>query len=73
MPKFEWDKAFPQIQKCQLCSHRIPLAPPGLEIVDEGTSGLELSDLLQEKLPLLLRCILAKLKDWGLPAPQIAP
>jgi len=24
VPKFEWDKAFPQIQKCQLCSHRIP-------------------------------------------------
>jgi Fe-S-cluster-containing dehydrogenase component len=23
VPKFEWDKAFPQIQKCQLCSHRI--------------------------------------------------
>ena len=23
VPKFEWDKALPQIQKCQLCSHRI--------------------------------------------------
>lgn len=23
IPKFEWDKAFPQIRKCQLCSHRI--------------------------------------------------
>ena len=23
VPKFEWDKAFPQIRKCQLCSHRI--------------------------------------------------
>ena len=36
-------------------------------------TGLELSDLLQEKLPLLLACILAKLKDWGLPAPGPAP
>ena len=24
VPKFEWDKAFPQIQKCQLCAHRLP-------------------------------------------------
>ena len=24
VPKFEWDKAFPQIQKCQLCAQRIP-------------------------------------------------
>jgi Fe-S-cluster-containing dehydrogenase component len=23
IPKFEWEKAFPQIRKCQLCSHRI--------------------------------------------------
>jgi Fe-S-cluster-containing dehydrogenase component len=23
VPKFEWSKAFPQIQKCQLCNHRI--------------------------------------------------
>jgi Fe-S-cluster-containing dehydrogenase component len=23
IPKFEWDKAFPQIRKCQLCSHRL--------------------------------------------------
>lgn len=23
IPKFEWDEAFPQIRKCQLCSHRI--------------------------------------------------
>jgi len=22
IPKFEWDKAFPQIRKCQLCHHR---------------------------------------------------
>jgi len=22
IPKFEWDQAFPQIRKCQLCSHR---------------------------------------------------
>lgn len=36
-------------------------------------TGLELSDLLQEKLPLLLAGILAKLKDWGLPAPGPAP
>ena len=36
-------------------------------------TGLELSDLLQEKLPLLLACILAKLEDWGLPAPGPAP
>ena len=36
-------------------------------------TGLELSDLLQEKLPLLLAGILAKLKDWGLPAPPIGP
>ena len=26
VPKFEWDKAFPQIQKCQLC---VPTHPPG--------------------------------------------
>ncbi|MFZ0944129.1 MAG: hydrogenase 2 operon protein HybA [Syntrophobacteraceae bacterium] len=24
VPKFEWDKPFPQIRKCQLCSHLIP-------------------------------------------------
>ncbi len=24
VPKFEWDNPFPQIQKCQLCSHLIP-------------------------------------------------
>jgi len=23
VPKFQWDQAFPQIQKCQLCQHRI--------------------------------------------------
>ncbi|HTG00631.1 MAG TPA: hydrogenase 2 operon protein HybA [Nitrospirota bacterium] len=23
IPKFEWEKTFPQIRKCQLCSHRI--------------------------------------------------
>ncbi len=23
IPKFEWEKAFPQIRKCQLCSHRL--------------------------------------------------
>lgn len=23
IPKFEWDKALPQIKKCQLCSHRL--------------------------------------------------
>ncbi len=24
IPKFEWDQAFPQIRKCQLCRHREP-------------------------------------------------
>ena len=24
IPKFEWDQAFPQIRKCQLCNHRQP-------------------------------------------------
>ena len=23
IPKFEWDKAFPQIRKCELCTHRL--------------------------------------------------
>ncbi|MGA9753686.1 MAG: HyaD/HybD family hydrogenase maturation endopeptidase [Desulfobaccales bacterium] len=36
-------------------------------------TGLELSELLQAILPLLLACILAKLQDWGLPAPCPAP
>lgn len=36
-------------------------------------TGLELSELLQAKLPLLLACILAKLQDWGLPAPCASP
>jgi len=36
-------------------------------------TGLELSELLQAKLPLLLACILARLQDWGLPAPCASP
>ncbi|MFZ0944133.1 MAG: HyaD/HybD family hydrogenase maturation endopeptidase [Syntrophobacteraceae bacterium] len=36
-------------------------------------TGLELSELLQAKLSLLLACILAKLQDWGLPAPCASP
>jgi hydrogenase maturation protease len=32
-------------------------------------TGLELSELLQAKLPQLLTRILAKIQDWGLPAP----
>lgn len=32
-------------------------------------TGLELSELLQEKLPLLIDRILAKLAAWGLPCP----
>ena len=36
-------------------------------------TGLELSELLQAKLPLLLAAILAKLQDWGLPAPGASP
>jgi hydrogenase maturation protease len=35
--------------------------------------GLELSELLQAKLPLLLASILAKLQDWGLPVPCASP
>jgi hydrogenase maturation protease len=36
-------------------------------------TGLELSELLQAKLPLLVACIRAKLQDWGLPAPCASP
>jgi hydrogenase maturation protease len=36
-------------------------------------TGLELSEHLQAKLPLLLARILAKLHDWGLSVPEVSP
>ncbi len=40
VPKFEWDKAFPQIKKCQLCSHRLAAGsyPACCEFCPNGAS-----------------------------------
>ncbi len=54
IPKFQWDKAFPVIKKCQLCSHRIEnLETPGYsaccEFCPTGASIFgNVDDLLKE-------------------------
>ena len=51
VPKFEWDKTFPQIQKCQLCSHRIAQGsyPACCEFCPTGASIYgNVQDLLKE-------------------------
>lgn len=51
VPKFEWDKAFPQIKKCQLCSHRLAQGdiPACCEFCPTGASIFgRVEDLLGE-------------------------
>ena len=40
IPKFQWDSAFPQIKKCELCSHRIAVGsyPACCEFCPNGAS-----------------------------------
>lgn len=54
IPKFEWDKAFPMIRKCQMCSHRIenkekPGIPACCEFCPTGASIFgKVDDLIAE-------------------------
>ncbi len=51
VPKFEWDTAFPQIKKCQMCSHRIEedSYPACCEFCPNGGSIFgNVSDLIKE-------------------------
>jgi Fe-S-cluster-containing dehydrogenase component len=51
IPKFEWDQAFPQIQKCQLCYHRIDEGsyPACCEFCPNGASIYgDVLDLMKE-------------------------
>jgi Fe-S-cluster-containing dehydrogenase component len=51
IPKFEWDTAFPQIRKCQMCAHRIAAGeyPACCEFCPNGGSVFgDVRDLLKE-------------------------
>ncbi|MFH1076772.1 MAG: hydrogenase 2 operon protein HybA [Pseudomonadota bacterium] len=51
IPKFEWEKTFPQIRKCQLCSHRLSEGkiPACCEVCPTGACVFgKISDLLKE-------------------------
>jgi Fe-S-cluster-containing dehydrogenase component len=51
IPKFQWDQAFPQIKKCELCSHRMAQGsyPACCEFCPNGASIFgNVQDLLKE-------------------------